>query len=133
MEDPSFGPVIAFGVALGNLDLLGDIAYGIPPLTESDVSALVREVKASKLLFNHRGSGWADVTALEDIVHRVSQLKDALPDVEYLQLGRVLAGTHGASVVSATVRLRPDPASRSDWYTRRLTSVDDGIAEALRP
>ena len=133
VEDPSFGPVIAFGVALGNLDLLGDIAYGIPPLTESDVSALVREVKASKLLFNHRGSGWADVTALEDIVHRVSQLKDALPDVEYLQLGRVLAGTHGASVVSATVRLRPDPASRSDWYTRRLTSVDDGIAEALRP
>lgn len=132
-EDPSFGPAIAFGVALGNLDLLGDIAYGIPPLTESDVSALVREVKASKLLFNHRGSGWADVTALEDLVHRVSQLKDALPDVEYLQLGRVLVGTHGASVVSATVRLRPDPASRSDWYTRRLTSVDDGIAEALRP
>lgn len=132
LEDPSFGPVISFGVALRNTDLLGDIAYRVPPLTEADVSDLVREVKASKLFFNHRGSGWADVAALEDIVHRVSQLKDSLPEVEYLQLGRVLVGTHGASVVRAAVRVRPNPASRSDWYTRRLSDTDDGIGAALR-
>lgn len=132
LEDPAFGPVISFGVALRNTDLLGDIAFSIPPLTEADVHDLVREVKASALFFNHRGSGWADVAALEDIVHRVSQLKDALPDVEYLQLGRVLVGTNGASVVRATIRVRPNPASRSDWYTRRLTGTDDGIADALR-
>lgn len=132
VEDPAFGPVISFGVALRNTDLLGDIAYRIPPLTETDVHDLVREVKASALFFNHRGSGWADVAALEDIVHRVSQLKDALPEVEYLQLGRVLVGTNGASVVRATIRVRPNPGSRSDWYTRRLTGSDDGIADALR-
>jgi hypothetical protein len=73
------------------------------------------------------------VAALEDLVHRVSQLKDALPDVEYLQLGRVLVGTHGASVVRATVRVRPNPDSRSDWYTRRLTAGEDPVLDALRP
>ena len=132
LEDPAFGPVVSFGVALRNTDLLGDIAYRIPPLTEADVHGLVREVKASRLFFNHRGSGWADVAALEDIVHRVSQLKDALPDVEYLQLGRVLVGTRGANVVRATIRVRPNPSSRSDWYTRRLTHTDDGVPDALR-
>jgi acyl-CoA synthetase (NDP forming) len=133
LEDLAVGPVISFAVALQNTDLLGDIAYRIPPLTESEVHAMVREIKTAKLFFNHRGSGWADVAALEDLVHRVSQLKDALPDVEYLQLGRVLVGTHGASVVRATVRVRPNPDSRSDWYTRRLTAGEDPVLDALRP
>lgn len=124
---------IAFSVATRGSDLLGDVAYGIPPLTEADVSELVRGVKASRLLFNHRGSGWADVAALENVVHRVSQLKDALPDVQYLQLGRVLVGTRGVGVVWATVRVRPNTASRSDWYTRRLTGTEDGVADIQLP
>lgn len=133
LEDDGFGPGIAFSVATRGSDLLGDVAYGIPPLTEADVSELVRGVKASRLLFNHRGSGWADVAALENVVHRVSQLKDALPDVQYLQLGRVLVGTRGVGVVWATVRVRPNTASRSDWYTRRLTGTEDGVADIQLP
>ncbi len=132
IEDPSFGPVISFAVAGEAVDLLGDVAYRIPPLTESDVSAMVREVRAAQLFFNYRGSGWADVAALEDLVHRLSRLKDALRDVEYLELGRVLVGAAGVSVVRASARVCPSPDSRSDWYTRRLVS-GEGTTQPYRP
>jgi hypothetical protein len=37
-EDPLFGPVIGFSVAGMPTELLGDISYLIPPLTDVDVS-----------------------------------------------------------------------------------------------
>ncbi len=47
-EDPLFGPVLAFGVEGDPLDLMGDVAYRIPPLTDVDVADLVRSVKAAR-------------------------------------------------------------------------------------
>ena len=38
------------------LDLLGDVAHRIPPLTDVDVSDLISSVKAAPMLHGHRGA-----------------------------------------------------------------------------
>src|SRR5690625_5860969 len=53
-EDPLFGPVVSFGLAGDAVELLGDIAHRVPPLTTSDVHDLVRSVQASPRLFGYR-------------------------------------------------------------------------------
>ena len=119
VEDPLFGPVVSFGLGGVATDLFGDMAYRIPPLTDTDVRALVRSVRAAPLLFGHRGAPHVDVAALEDLVARVAQLADDLPELAELTLDPVLAAPTGVEVLSATGRLAR-PVVRADRGPRTL-------------
>ncbi|MDT0187200.1 GNAT family N-acetyltransferase [Microbacterium sp. ARD31] len=123
MEDPLFGPVISFGVSGPLTELLGDRSYRIPPLAEHDAQDMVREIKASPLLFGYRGSEIVDVEEVERLVRQVAQLQHDLPQVRALQLPLVLAGAEGATVLGASVRVEPVKDSRSDWFVRRLSTM----------
>ncbi|GIG41006.1 GNAT family N-acetyltransferase [Cellulomonas phragmiteti] len=117
VEDPLFGPVISLGVAGDASDLLGDVAYGVPPLTDVDVADLVRTPRAAPRLFGYRGLPALDVAALEDLVARVSVLADALPDVRSLELNPVVVSPQGLAVLGAYASVAP--ADRAD-AARRL-------------
>jgi acyl-CoA synthetase (NDP forming) len=117
-EDPLFGPVVAFGLGGDATDLLDDVAYGIPPLTDTDVAALVREPRAAARLFGYRGLPPADLAALEDVVGRVAVLADGLPELRSLDINPVLAAPDGATVLAARATLAR--ADRAD-ATRRLS------------
>ncbi|HSI92491.1 MAG TPA: GNAT family N-acetyltransferase, partial [Jiangellaceae bacterium] len=118
-EDDLFGPVVSFGVSGVPIDLLGDRAYRIPPLTDVDVREMVREIKAAPLLLGYRGGEVADLAAVEELLHRVSRLTDDLPEVVDVELSPVLVAPKGLAVVNAAAYVAP-PGTRSDWYTRRL-------------
>jgi acyl-CoA synthetase (NDP forming)/GNAT superfamily N-acetyltransferase len=120
LEDKLFGPVVSFGMAGTASELLGDIAYRIPPLTDADAGDIVRDVKAAPLFFGYKGSEAVDVATLEELIQRLARLKDDLPEVESLDLNLVLAGAEGADVLRATGRVTPISYTRTDWYTRRL-------------
>jgi acyl-CoA synthetase (NDP forming)/RimJ/RimL family protein N-acetyltransferase len=118
-EDELFGPVVSFGVSGVPTDLLGDRAYRIPPLTDVDARDMVHEIKAAPLLLGYRGGAVADLSAIEDVLHRVSRLTDDLPEVVDLELNPILVGPKGCAVVNGSATVAP-PGLRSDWYTRRL-------------
>ncbi|WP_432523593.1 GNAT family N-acetyltransferase [Kineococcus sp. SYSU DK006] len=118
-EDPLFGPVISFGVEGDPIDLMGDVAYRIPPLTDVDVADLVRSVKAAPKLFGHRGAPPLDADALEDVVARVAVLADALPEIAELRLSPVLVAERGVTVLDAVVRVAA-PQGRADPDRRTL-------------
>lgn len=122
LEDPLFGPAVSFSVAGSLTELVGDRAYRIPPLTELDAAELVRSIKAAPLLFGHRGSEPVDVHAVEDLVRRVAQLKNDLPQVCDVDLDLVHANDDGVDVLGARVRIEPVSDPRSDLFVRRLTA-----------
>ncbi len=121
MEDALFGPIVSFGMAGTPTELLGDVSYRIPPLTDSDAEDLVRDVRAAPLFFGYRGSEAVDVAAVERLIRRVAQLKDDLPQVQAVELGLVLAGADGAKVLRASARVAPTKDTRRDLFARRLT------------
>ncbi len=123
MEDPLFGPVLSFGVSGPLTELLGDRSFRIPPLADHDAQDMVREIKASPLLFGYRGSEIVDVAEIERLVRQVAQLQHDLPQVRALQLPLVLAGGDGATVLGATIRVEPVKDPRSDWFVRRLSTM----------
>ena len=105
LEDPLYGPVLSIGLSGDASDLLGDVAFGIPPLTDVDVADLVRAPRAAPRLFGYRGLPPLDVAALEDVVARVAVLSDALPEIRHLELNPVVVGEHGVTVLAARVTL----------------------------
>jgi acyl-CoA synthetase (NDP forming) len=120
IEDPLFGPVVSFGISGPLTELLGDKSYRIPPLGERDAAAMVREIRASPMLFGYRGAETVDVAAVEQLILRVARLQHDLPQVASLELSLVLAGTSGLSVLSAAARVEPVADPRSDWFVRRM-------------
>ncbi len=119
VEDPLFGPVVSFGLGGVATELLDDWSHGIPPLTDSDLRGLVRSVRAAPLLFGHRGSDPVDTAQLEELLARVAQLADDLPEVAVLELNPVIVGSEGPSVLGATARLAR-PRARTDRVARAL-------------
>jgi acyl-CoA synthetase (NDP forming) len=122
MEDPLFGPVVSFGVSGPATELLGDRSYRIPPMHSGEAADMVREIRSAPLLFGYRGSEQVDVAAVEDLLLRVAQLKNDLPQVRSLELNLVLVGASGATVLNAVGRVEPVSDARSDWFVRRLST-----------
>lgn len=70
------------------------------------------------MLYGYRGSGPADVGALEDLLARLSRMADDLPELAEAECNPVIARPDGVTVVDARVRLLPRRAP--DPYLRRL-------------
>ena len=119
-EDPVFGPVVAFSIAGPPTDLLDDIGYRIPPLTDIDVTDLISSVKASPLLDGYHGSAPVDRGALADLIARVSVMADRQPDVTSLEINPVLAHPGGVDVLGVEIVVRPS-TKRTDAERRALT------------
>lgn len=123
LEDPFFGPAVSFSISGALPELVGDKAFQIPPVTSVGAKEMVREIKAAPLLFGFRGSDRVDVDAVEDLIRRVSELKNDLPQVCGIDLDTVIASEDGVAVLNAQVEVRPLADPRSDWFVRRLTSL----------
>ena len=106
IQDPVFGPLVAFGPGGVLAELIGEAAFRIAPLTDVDAQELVTSGKAGRLVAGFRGAPAADAGALADLVARLSRLAEELPEVSELDLNPVLALPDGCVAVDARVRLR---------------------------
>ena len=109
VQDPVFGPLVAFGPGGVLAELIGQASFRIAPLTDVDAEELVSEGKAGRLVRGFRGAPPADVPALVDLVQRLSRLGLDVPAVAELDLNPVLGLPHGCVAVDARARIaRPD-------------------------
>jgi hypothetical protein len=113
VQDPSVGPLISLRLGGVAADLLADPHVRALPLTDLDAADLVRSIRGYALLESQ------DVTALEDLLHRVARLGEDLPEVAEVLLDPVLVGTSGVTLLHAGVRLLP-PEVDPEQMARRL-------------
>lgn len=106
VQDPSFGPLLMFGMGGVATELFADRTFRILPLTDVDARDVVRSLRASPLFFGYRGEPPADAASLEDLLLRVARLAGDVPEVSELDLNPVLVSEHGTAVVDVKVRLR---------------------------
>jgi len=114
VQDPVFGPLVAFGPGGVFAELIGEAAFRIAPLTDVDAEELVLAGKAGRLVKGFRGAPAADVASLVDLVCRLSRLGEDLPTAAELDLNPVLALPDRCLAVDARVRLqRPEARPRA--------------------
>jgi acyl-CoA synthetase (NDP forming)/RimJ/RimL family protein N-acetyltransferase len=118
VHEPVFGPVVVFGLGGVAAEVLGDHAARLAPLTDADADELILGIRAAPLLLGHRGTPPADLSALADVLLRVSRLADELPEIAELGLNPVIAHADGVYPVDARIRLVP--AAPQDPFLRRL-------------
>ncbi len=117
-QEPVFGPLVVFGLGGVTTDVLADRQARLAPLTDTDADELIGSIRSAPLLLGYRGQPAADLSALQDLLLRVSRLADDLPELAELDLNPVIAGPAGAVVVDARIRLVP--AEAQDPFLRKL-------------
>jgi acyl-CoA synthetase (NDP forming)/RimJ/RimL family protein N-acetyltransferase len=105
VQDPVFGPVVAFGPGGTMAELIGGTAFATLPLTDVDAAELVTSGKAGELVTGFRGRPAADVNALVDLVVRLAALAEDFPQVAELDLNPVIALADDCVAVDSRVRI----------------------------
>ena len=106
-NDPSFGPVVLFGMGGIHVEVFGDVAYALCPASATTISAGLMRLKSSRVLKGLRGRPAGDAKAFADLVVRVSHLLASFPQIRELDLNpvRVLPEGKGALALDARVRI----------------------------
>jgi acetate---CoA ligase (ADP-forming) len=107
-RDPLFGPLIAFGLGGIHVEILGDVQFRVTPLTDQDAADMVKGIKGYRLLTGYRGQPAVDLKAIEEVLLRISQLADAIPEISELDLNPVFAlpEGQGCKIVDARIRVK---------------------------
>jgi acyl-CoA synthetase (NDP forming) len=107
-QDPSFGPLIMFGLGGIYTDLIQDVAVRIHPLTDLDAGELVSSIRIAKLFQGFGDSAPSDTGALEDLLLRISALVEDVPQIADVELNpvKVMARDLGYWVLDAKIMLR---------------------------
>jgi acetate---CoA ligase (ADP-forming) len=117
VQDPVFGPLVALGPGGTLVELIGEASFRLAPLTDVDAEELVTQGKVGVLLAGYRGAPPADLGRVSDVVLRVAQLVDDLPEVAELDLNPAIAGSHGCVAVDARIRVAaPARAARAKTW-----------------
>jgi acyl-CoA synthetase (NDP forming) len=105
VHDPSFGPLVMFGLGGVATELLHDQVFRILPVTDVDAADAVRSLKSSPLLFGYRGAEPVAVDQLEDVLQRVGRLAGLTPLIAELDLNPVIVGSSSVQVADARIRI----------------------------
>lgn len=89
--DPSFGPLIMFGLGGVHVEALGDVVFRVHPVTDIDAAEMVRQVRGYRLLEGMRGEAGVDLGTLEETIQRVSQLVGDFPQIAEVDINPFLA------------------------------------------
>jgi len=118
VQDQVFGPLIVFGLGGTATDLLDDRTARLTPLTENDLHAMTTELRGAPLLFGYHGHPAVDLTAVHDLLARLSRLADDLPQLAEADLNPIIATPDALLCVDARVGL--EPRRPFDPYLRQL-------------
>jgi acetyl coenzyme A synthetase (ADP forming)-like protein len=111
ITDPTFGPVMTFGLGGVLVEVLRDVTFRLAPTTAREALEMIGGIRAADALRGVRGAPAADQQALATMIERVSQLVTDFPEISEVDLNPVLARPDGATAVDARFVVAFEPAN----------------------
>jgi acyl-CoA synthetase (NDP forming) len=104
-KDPQFGSVIMFGLGGVFVELLKDVSFRVIPVERKDAQEMINEIKGYPILEGYRGKDPADISALVEIILKISKLIEENPQIKELELNPIFAYRDKAVAVDARMIL----------------------------
>jgi acetyltransferase len=106
VQDPQFGPVMMFGSGGTEVEGLRDLAFGLAPLTDLEIDAMLNETWAGKKLLGFRNLLPADIKAVRDVLGRLAQLANDFPQFSEIEINPLRVFPDGKGTAALDVRIR---------------------------
>jgi acyl-CoA synthetase (NDP forming) len=111
VRDPSFGPLVMFGLGGVLVEVLRDVIFRVAPIGSRDAEDMLAGLRGTRMLDAVRGSQPVDRRAIEDVLLRLSRLAIDFPDIEEIDVNPLLASEHGAIAADGRILLTQAPGS----------------------
>jgi acyl-CoA synthetase (NDP forming) len=104
-KDDQFGPVLMFGLGGVFVEVLKDVSFRLVSLSRRDAREMLEEIKGYPVLKGYRGQEAANITALEDMLLKLSQFVEQNPQIKEMDLNPIFARSDRAVAVDARIIL----------------------------
>ncbi len=119
VTDPTFGPVVTFGIGGVLVEVMRDVTFRLAPTSRADALEMVDGIRAAEVLRGVRGRAGVDRYALAATIEAVSELVADFPEITEVDLNPVLASEEGAVAVDARFVVSFEPSDdRPPRYSR---------------
>ncbi len=105
-RDPAFGPVLMVGMGGILVELLGDVAFALAPVSEAGAKRMLGRTKVFRILSGLRGRAPGDIEAVIDCLVRLGELLDDLERIVEVEINPLIVAPSSEGAVAADVRLR---------------------------
>ncbi|TAK10880.1 MAG: CoA-binding protein [Anaerolineae bacterium] len=105
VHDAQFGALVMFGSGGIEVEGLGDVAFALAPLTETDCEHLLAATWAGRKLAGFRSLAAADRAAVKDALVRLGQLAADFPEIVEVEINPLRVLGEGAVAVDVRVRI----------------------------
>ncbi len=102
-REGKFGHLVAFGLGGVLAEALGDVQFGLAPLSPEEAGRLIASIKGLPVLQGYRGRPGMDLDRLADLLVRVSLLARDVPGIEEMDINPVMGV--GERLVAVDVRV----------------------------
>jgi acetyltransferase len=104
-RDPSFGPVILFGLGGIYVEVFKESSLRVAPINRVEAEEMISELKTASILKGIRGERPLDIEALVENLLKLSQLMMDFPEIEGMDINPVKVCRKGAVAVDARILL----------------------------
>jgi acetate---CoA ligase (ADP-forming) len=94
-HDPYFGPLMMFGLGGIYVELFGDVAFRVAPVSRAEALDMIHATQAGRLLTGFRGQPEADVEAVVECILRLSQLALDFPEIQEAEVNPLVVYAKG--------------------------------------
>lgn len=102
-RDPDFGPLMMVGMGGLFVEVYKDVTFRLLPLERRDALDMIDEIRAQPLLDGARGRPVLDRAELAEVLLRISDLVEKVPEIRELDLNPLVITTHGLVAIDARV------------------------------
>jgi acetate---CoA ligase (ADP-forming) len=111
--DPTFGPILMFGLGGIYVETFKDVAFRVPPVTELEAREMMESIRSFPLLQGVRGEASIRMESVVRALQRLSQLVLDHDTFSEIDVNPFLATPEEAFAIDARIRLTPSEP-RSD-------------------
>ncbi|HLD36707.1 MAG TPA: acetate--CoA ligase family protein, partial [Planctomycetota bacterium] len=104
-RDPSFGPVVMFGLGGIYVEVMKDIAFRALPLKRNDLTAMIKEIKSYPLLLGVRGEGRKDIDGIIETITKVGGIIMQSTDISDIEINPLVVYEKGLKAVDVRILL----------------------------
>ncbi len=104
-QDVQFGPLLMFGLGGIYVNFLKDVSFRLAPLTDHEADEMMEDTKAYTLLKGIRGEDPSDLSALKDMILRVSQLVSDFQEIVEMDINPVIVYKTGEGACALDVKI----------------------------
>jgi acyl-CoA synthetase (NDP forming) len=105
-RDPAFGWLMTVGLGGVFTEVMADVSHRLLPVDATEAEAMLRELKGFRLLTGYRGAPPADLTALRELLLRVSRLVEDVPEIAEMDMNPVIVREAGRGALALDARIR---------------------------